>query len=374
MKKKIFVDGRVFDTEYQGTRTYIQNIYNIIDKLGDFEIFIASLNPENAASFFSGSQNTKFISYNSNSKIHRALIDTPSLARKYKIDIAHFQYVISPLKEIPQIVTIHDLLFKDFPDEFSLSYKLIKNTLFYFSAKKSAIVTTVSEYSKLAINRHFNIPLDNIHVVPNGVGNFYFKPYEKKEAQAEVYQKLGIKNYLLYVSRIEPRKNQVDLLKAYLDLELYKHGKSLVFIGKCSIPVVDLNTIMNGLPEDIKKHIYFLENIPDNDLRLIYQAADLFIYPSKAEGFGIPPLEAGALMIPTICSNSTAMAEFSFFGANHIAPELPLLKEAIILNAESSLTPESLRDISTYIKNNYSWETAAEKLNQLIFDYFRRNN
>jgi glycosyltransferase involved in cell wall biosynthesis len=366
MKPRIFVDGRVFDTEYQGTRTYIHNLYKIIDDIGDFDIFLASCNPENAAGFFPGSHNIHFIRYNTVSKLRRALYELPEMMKQYKIDAAHYQYVAPPRKSCLHIVTIHDLLFKDFPGEFSLAYKMTKGAAFYFSAKRADLVTTVSAYSKKAIMRHFSIPEENIHVVPNGVSNFYFEPFDKEKAALDVWEKFGLRNYILYVSRIEPRKNQVDLLKAYLDLKLYEQGRSLVFVGKTSISVPQLKEIMQSLPEEIKQKIFFLEDISNTDLRLLYQATALFVYPSKGEGFGIPPLEAGALGIPTICSNTTAMEEFSFFGDGHIHPDVDQLKASI--TRALAREPANLREISNTIRRRYGWEKAAFTMNELIWN------
>lgn len=365
MKPNIFVDGRVFDTEFQGTRTYIENIYSIIDKIGDFNIYLASENPQYTSSFFPRSNNICFIKYKSQSKLSRVLIEIPSLVAQYKIEAAHFQYIVPPVRNTIQVVTIHDILFKDFPAEFNLKYRWGKGTLFYFSAKRADLVTTVSDYSKRAIQRHFHIPENDIHVVPNGVSPSYFLSYEKKESKQVVLNKYGVSNFLLYVSRIEPRKNQLAVLEAYLDLKLYNKDKKLVFIGKKSIPVPQIDAILASLNSEIKKQIYFFENISNSDLMLFYKSADLFIYPSKAEGFGIPPLEAAALEVPTICSQSTAMADFAFFGENHINPDKETIKSAIEQNC--FMDPQRLKDISDIIKERYSWDSSALKLNELIW-------
>ncbi|HVW58630.1 MAG TPA: glycosyltransferase family 1 protein [Puia sp.] len=364
-KPRIFVDGRVFDTEYQGTRTYIHNLYKIIDNIGDFEIFLASCNPENAAGFFPGSAGIRFIRYHTISKLKRVFHELPEMMTRYHIDAAHYQYVAPPRKNCLQIVTIHDLLFKDFPREFGLAYRMVKGAAFYLSAKRADLVTTVSAYSKKAIVRHFSIPEENIHVVPNGVSGFYFESYDKQKAAMEVWEKFGFRNYLLYVSRIEPRKNQLDLLRVYLELELYRQGKCLVFVGKTSIPVPQLKEILAPLEEEVRKKIFFLEDIANADLRSLYRAAELFVYPSKGEGFGIPPLEAGALGIPTICSNTTAMGDFTFFGDRHIYPDAATLKMSI--TRALAERPSNLREISNTIRRRYGWENAAFTMNELIW-------
>jgi glycosyltransferase involved in cell wall biosynthesis len=367
MKSKIFVDGRVFDTAFQGTRTYIQNIYSVIDKIGDFEVYIGSQNPEKTATYFEGSD-IKFpgYKYSTGNKIGRAFLEIPELIKKYKIDIAHFQYISAPVKNCKQIVTIHDILFKDFPEQFPLKYRLQKGPLFWLSAKRADLLTTVSSYSKLALHNHYSIPLNKIHVVPNGVSEVYFQPYVKSDAQQAIFEKYKIADFILFVSRLEPRKNHLHLLNAYVDLKLYEKNKALVFIGKRDLEVPAISMALNNLSGDIKKNIYFLENIPDDELLQFYKACDLFVYPSEAEGFGIPPLEAGALKKPVICSNTTAMKDFSFFNEYHIAPSYQPVKAALQKEIMHPLPETALEAISNIIKDNYGWENAAEKLNSLI--------
>lgn len=363
-KPRLFVDGRVFDTLYQGSRTYIRNLYTIIDQIGDFEIFLGSLDPDHARSFFPAACRIHFVKYHKVTKIDRALRELPHLIDKHRIDAAHFQYIAPPFSNCIQIVTIHDLLFKDLPAEFGFSYKVIKGMAFYLSAKRADLLTTVSEYSRKSIVRRFGIPEEKVHVVPNGVAPFYFEPYDKKRSAAQVREKFNIGDYLLCVSRIEPRKNQVDLLHCWLDLQLYEQ-RSLVFVGSSSLPVPLLQETLDALPPEIRNKVYFLENLSDPDLRLLYQAADLFVYPSKGEGFGIPPLEAAALGVPTICSNATAMREFTFFGGHHIPPDHESLK-ASLQRALSSPHPD-LPGITDIIRKKYSWEQAGLKMNELIW-------
>src|SRR5690606_22833193 len=113
--------------------------------------------------------------------------------------------------------------------------------------------------------------------------------YDKKKTIEYIKDKYSTKNYILYVSRIETGKNHELLLDAYLDLELYKQGIELVFIGKNSASVRSFEKKMNKLKVPLKDSIHWFQNIEDEDLKQFYRAAKLFIYPSKSEGFGIPP-------------------------------------------------------------------------------------
>jgi glycosyltransferase involved in cell wall biosynthesis len=128
-----------------------------------------------------------------------------------------------------------------------------------------------------------------------------------------------------------------------------------------------LQAFLCSLPSEIRDFVFICGQVNDADLLQLYRAADVFVYPSKAEGFGIPPLEAGAARVPVICSNTTSMEAFSFFAPFHINPlSYATLKDniekAIVLQHNEFV----LNAKADNIRINYSWETAAEKLYQLI--------
>jgi len=362
---RIFVDAHCFDGEYQGSRTFIKEIYSALSHKPDIILFLAACNIENLKRNFSGSGNVRFIKYKSHSPYMRLLYDIPFLIKKHRIEFAHFQYIAPLIKNCKQIITIHDVLFNDYPDEFPAIYKLTRRYLFQKSAKHADILTTVSDYSKAAIRKHFP-GSRNIHVIPNGVDAKFFEAYDKQEAKDFIYRTYGLNKFILFVSRIEPRKNHVLVLKSYLELKLYEKGYHLALVGYTKIPVPELTRMLNALKPEIRKFIFLHEAIDDNALLQLYRAADLFVYPSKAEGFGLPPVEAAAARIPVICSNSTAMAEFSFFGENHIDPtDDESFKERLKNMVERNLSEEELNNRSQQVYEKYSWECSAEKLYQL---------
>jgi len=109
------------------------------------------------------------------------------------------------------------------------------------------------------------------------------------------------------------------------------------------------------------------KDIDDGDLLQIYRAATLFVYPSKAEGFGIPPLEAAALQIPVLCSNTSAMKDFAFFGPCHFDPyDFSSFKQLLRSILENPPTTAFLAEIATIVRREYSWSHSAEKLVGLL--------
>ena len=364
---KLFVDAHVFDDEFQGSRTFIKEIYSILSTKDDVHVYLGAYNTDNLKKYFQDAKNISFVKYKSTSHFIRLIYDIPVIIKKYKIQYAHFQYIVPLFKNCKFIVTTHDLLFNEYPQEFSLLYRMVKNFLFKRGVKKANILTTVSEYSKRSIQKYFKLRGEGIHIIPNGVSNLFFADYDKEKAKSYIKSKFGVEKVILLVSRIEPRKNQILLLQAFLELKLYDHGYYLVLIGSESIKTPAFDIVMNKLPEKSKLYIVMYNNIDDNNLLEFYRAAEIFVYPSKAEGFGIPPLEAAAVKIPVLCSNSSALADFTFFGENHFDPDnYTLFKNKLFGTVNSLPDKRVLESRAAIVRQNYSWEKSAEALYKLI--------
>ena len=211
MKKiKILVDGRWFDSYYSGVTTYLKGIYNAVAKDQNFAITIIGSDIVKLKKEFPS--NVSFIELQSKSKIKRLYYDIPKIITKYKFDYAHFQYICPISKRCKYIVSLHDILFLDFRGAFPLSF-IIKNTLlFYLSAKRADMLLTLSEYSKQRISHYFKISNDEIHIVPCGV----LECFNDSSDLPDVCRKYSIKKYILFVSRLEPRKNHIALLKSFV--------------------------------------------------------------------------------------------------------------------------------------------------------------
>lgn len=362
---KILVDCHVFDGKSQGTTTYLKGIYSEILKNKNVTLFFISFHPEKLKNEFGEKENTFFLKYPSKNKFKRLLIDIPLLIKKHKIDYAHFQYIVPPLKMCKYIVTIHDVLFIDFPEFFPLSYKIKNFALFYLSAKRSDYILTVSKYSKEKIEEHFK--LKNILITPNAVVNEFFNNYSKVEAQNYVQNKFNCKDYFLFVSRREPRKNHLNLLKAFVENNHFNKYE-LLFVGSNDINDKIFELYYKSLPIEVKNKVVFLENVNFEDLISITRAAKIAVYPSFAEGFGIPPLESIAANIPTICANKTAMSDFDFMSDFLFNPSSV---EEINEKINYALNFDTNDELKEIVKQKYSWVTSANVLANI---FISKNN
>ena len=243
--------------------------------------------------------------------------------KKDKLDIYHGLSHELPIgienTKIKSVVTIHDLIYLRHPNLFSSIDLKIYDKKFRSACKRANKIIAVSQQTKKDIIDYFLIPEDKIEVVYQGCNEVFKKPTINKEL---IRNKLQLfEKYLLYVGSIEERKNLITLLKVLKDLP----NKKLIIIGdgtsykkKCINFIHD-----NNLSERTK----IFSGLSLNDMASIYQNAEMLIYPSIFEGFGIPILEALYSKIPVITSKDGCFIEAGGPDSIYINP---LSKEDII--------------------------------------------
>ncbi|RYY91483.1 MAG: glycosyltransferase family 1 protein, partial [Chitinophagaceae bacterium] len=317
---RLFVDAHVFDGPYQGTRSFIGGIYRELAGRAGIELYLAARNVDALKEYFGENAGVRFVPLRSRSSYRRLLLEIPALLRRHRIDFAHFQYIAPPLKQCRYIVTTHDVLFCDLPGDFSTGYRLLKRWLYRRTAQRADILSTVSAHAQHAMQQHLGINPERVHLVPNGVSPHFYGGTPKAEAARYILERYGLQRYVLLLSRFEPRKNHVLLLRLFFESGLHRQGYSLVFIGSRTLPVPGLDEAIGALSEEESAALHLLPAVPAGDLPYFYKAAELFFYPSRGEGFGIPPLEAAAAGTPVLCSNALALGDFDFFGPDHLDP------------------------------------------------------
>jgi hypothetical protein len=125
---KVFVDAHVFDGFFQGTRTFIKGIYSVLCRNANVKLFLGACDVSNLEKNFPNGD-ISFIKYKTPSSLFRLGYDIPSIIRRYKIEYAHFQYICPPIKNCRFIVTTHDVIFNEYPEELYNDYSVKKNNL-----------------------------------------------------------------------------------------------------------------------------------------------------------------------------------------------------------------------------------------------------
>lgn len=202
--------------------------------------------------------------------------------------------------------TIHDLGCWDCANTMPQKMVLYFRVMYRRASKQSKKILTVSQFSKRRIENVLQVPSNKIIVVYNGVSS---NIYEQSNVTWDyVKDKYNLPDkYIMCLSTLEPRKNLKLLLKAYTQLVLEeKCSYKLVLAGRKGWK---LNEVVGEVSEEIESMICFTGYVDDEDLSCLYRHAQVFVFPSIYEGFGIPPLEAMANGCLVVSSDAEAMVE-----------------------------------------------------------------
>jgi glycosyltransferase involved in cell wall biosynthesis len=367
--RRIGVDFHVVDGILQGSRTHVLELFSLVIRMSPDIQFVFFLDgTELLRKFYPvfSEVNVELVRMPYAHPVKRLCWQLPKLQRKYRLDILHTQYILPIPSFCSGIVTIHDILFETHPQFFSSMFFLRSTVLMRLSARRASHVFTVSDFSKQAISSRYHIPLNKISVIPNGVDNNRFFPGTKDQ---NIVERRGFpsKGYLLSVGRLEPRKNHVSLLRAYAQLK--NKTFPLVIIGQPHFRFEEIFQLVHVL--DLDDHVHILRDVKDKDLPAFYRHAKLFIYPSWAEGFGIPPLEAMASGVPVITSNSTSIPEVVGNAGVLVDPnDIAALAKAMDHLVSSPQFYIEIQQRGLKQAKKFQWSIAAEKVRRIYLNHF----
>lgn len=357
---KIGFDIRPLETQLKAKRGIGQSTYKLAKILNaqkwDYEFVFCTLDKKHDRSLLPGA----------NLCCIEQLERLPALIKANKISLMHFNDYFHPLylpkdfvkgkyAHVKTVVTIYDLI----PFYFQLSNSnIIKKNLLavldYIDILRANSIDTKNEFIKMT-----GISSDKIEVIYHGIDHEVFHDRYPQEVIEQVKTAYGLKGRLiLQVAAMEWRKNQIALLKAFNRVKDYC-TYNLVFVG--GTPSLDLikYTKDKGLTDRVK----FMGLVPDDVLPKIYNAAELFVFPSFYEGFGNPPLEAMACGLPVISSSRGSLKEILGDSPIYINPEKEdEIADAIYLLFKSPEKRQEMEDSGLLQAKRYSWEDTALKL------------
>lgn len=288
--------------------------------------------------------------------IVRITFALPALLRELKADVFHCQYILPPKVKCKTVVTIHDLAHERYP-QFSPRMEGVRmRRLVPSSARRADHIITVSEYSANDLVSLYGVPRSKITVAYQAPSS-RFKPGNKSDAQEELKAKYGISSpFLLYVGRLQARKNLIRLVEAFARVRTKHPNLKLVLVGKPDLRHEQLLARVDELV--LKEAVLFPGYIASDDLPVFYNAAEIFVFPSIFEGFGLPVMESMASGVPTITSRGSCLEEIACDGALLIDPSsVDSISGAITRVLE---TPDLSRDlISRGLRRSVCFSTAA---------------
>ncbi len=236
--------------------------------------------------------------------------DLASRVRKDHPDVLHVQYTAPVGCSVPVVATVHDVSYLEHPEYFTRDRSLQLRITVGRTVRRAARILTGTENARNAILRVYpDLEEDKVLVVPLAAAP-EFRPIAREAAAATVRERYNIGGpFILSVGDMQPRKNQVGLIRAFARLvRAYPQlSHNLVLVGK---PTWFSPKVQEAARESgVEDRIQFVGFVSDPDLLQLYNACDCFVFPSFYEGFGFPALEAMACGRAVVCSDASALPE-----------------------------------------------------------------
>jgi glycosyltransferase involved in cell wall biosynthesis len=362
---KIGIDGRAAKW-YRGTGigTYTHQLIsslNSLDKSNKYLLFM----PQSCSCDIDYRSNFDVKSITENNKnSFWDEVNIPNILQGSDIEIYHVPQNgigMSKDKRCKTIITLHDIIPYKMPNTVGPNYlKIFLDQLPKILSNCDGIIT-VSNYSKNDIIKEFNFPEEKIfvtHLAPEEI----YRPLNKEFSKALINKIYSIQgDFILYIGGFSPRKNILGLIDAFSKfLSSTKRKISLVIAGNKGL---SYNIYLNRVHElHIEDSVIFPGFISMEHLPYLYNAAELFVYPSFYEGFGLPPIEAMACGVPVITSNTTSIPEIVGDSAILIDPnETDEIYNAILNVIEDETLGKNLIARGLKRSSELTWKDTAAK-------------
>jgi len=368
---KFSVDAHAIGRHLAGNEGYIRNLLSSFAALDHDSEFVAYLSVDDASPWVPSRFATKRVSAN---PFARLGVELSARLREDRPDLLHVQYT-APLRcPVPVVVSVHDVSFREYPEFFPRFRALQLRYTVARTVRLAKKILTLSDFSRAAIQKAYGLDPHDVIVIPLAASP-EFRVFHIDNAQDGVRSRFQLPApYILTVGDLQPRKNHIGLIEAFAELarNFPQLRHRLVLAGKDTwfAPKVREAAKSSGVADRIR----FLGYVTDQDLLHLYNACDLFVFPSFYEGFGLPILEAMACGRAVACSNTSAMPEVADGAAILFDPR----STAEITRAMADL----LRDVELRNRmerlgqqrvTQFSWHQSAQKTLEVYYDVAERN-
>jgi len=286
----------------------------------------------------------------------------PAMLRKYKIDLfLSPDSYMSLSTKVPTCLVIHDLAFEHYPEHFVLSHRLYWTHYSPLFACAACRIATVSTFSKNDITKCYGIAPDKIDVVYNGAHNEY-KPLNAVEREEVKKHYADGCEYFVFAGALHPRKNIVNLLKAFVAFkQRQRTNMKLVIAGRPAWKYDEVEQMRATMP--FKEDVKWVGYMNVDELSKVIGGAYALVYASLFEGFGIPILEALQCDVPAIVSNTSSMPEVAGDAALLVDPSDPddIADKMHQIYKDEALRNKLIVNAREQIKK-FDWNKSAERL------------
>lgn len=275
-------------------------------------------------------------------------------------DLLHSPHYTMPLAyPVPTVVTLHDATFFYYPQHHTFAKRHFFPFVMRLSARRAAALLTVSESTRTDMLRWIGASPQKTFATPLGVSPDFCPITDAARLDSVARTYALPSQFILFVGLLEPRKNLPALLRAFARLSPALSQLSLVIVGRKGWMT---QAILEQVPADLRTRIHFTGYVAQTDLPVIYNLAEVFVYPSLYEGFGLPVLEALACGTPVITSNISSMPEVAGDAAMYVLPENDAaLADAIQQVILDPALAQTMRTRGLDRAAAFTWQQTAQK-------------
>lgn len=362
----IGIDCRMYSSRFTGIGRYVYELTSNLFKIDDKNHYVLFFNDPEFDAFTPPNERVTKVRANAP---HYSLAEQTKLLfqlRKQKLDLMHFTHFNAPiLFKHPSIVTIHDLTLSFYPG------KKMTSPLFRYAYKKTISSAVKNAKKLIAVSKNTKKDMENIletdpakvHVIYEGV-NANFRPIEDETYKMKLKEKLGIADpFLLYTGVWRTHKNLQNLIKAFAILKKeYGYPGHLVITGKHD-PTYAPEIFKLTSDLRLTEEIIFTGMVEELELIALYSAAQVYVFPSLYEGFGLPPLEAMQCGTPVAASNASCVPEIcGEDNALFFNPKDPrdMADKIFTITSETTLRDRLIERGFQRVKQ-FSWEKMAKE-------------
>ncbi|MGB7926333.1 MAG: glycosyltransferase family 1 protein [Pyrinomonadaceae bacterium] len=299
-------------------------------------------------------------------------IGLPRYIKRHPLALFHGTNFEVPLwKRCPTVLTIHDLSVLLYPETHQRRFVYRTRLMLPLMSRSATMIVTPSESVRREVCQHLRAAPEKVVAVPEAARRI-FRQMPPAQA-ATVRERLGVEDrFLLYVGTIEPRKNLIALVRAFVEiLRTTTLRPQLVIAGKKGWLSDDLYAYIKA--SETADRILFTGYVTDDELRALYSSCSAFVYPSMYEGFGLPPLEAMACGAPVIASDIGSIREAVGDAARLVDPkDVNALARRIVNLLEDDGERRHLSAAGLKHAARFSWERTASSIQEVYDEALRR--
>jgi glycosyltransferase involved in cell wall biosynthesis len=354
-----------------GVGTYTRNIVRALARLDRNNEYMLLGSAEKIAEIGPLPQNFRGQPFDKNDTSVSGYLECRNLLQRMRCDLVHIPHLFWAPRSLPcrYVVTVHDLLEHMYRTHDrsslrrSMHFQLTGRVL-----RHADRIFAVSKFTKSEIEKIFGIPASRIQVIYNAIDERFLRGHATEQDRQVLAERYLInQDFLLYAGRISPHKNVVRIIEAFSALKaaLEKEGKfpglKLIIIGDelSKHPDLRRTVIRGGVQNDVR----FMGFVPIEVLRIFYDAAKVFVFPSLYEGFGLPPVEAMAHGTPVVTSNTSSLPEVVGSAAVLVNPENVFeIMRALHRVLVDQVLREKLKQRGYAQAQKFSWDASAEQL------------